>query len=145
MTGGGVRLGYAGLTLCIVCAGLMCRWPGLGLPWPVAKYAGSALWGAMVYAGLRTINPRATVLSAVIAASAISVGVESFRLYSQPALDVFRMTLAGQLLLGRIFSVWNILAYVIGIGLVALADQRLAQILCPWSRVRVREVRNEAE
>ncbi len=91
---------YAGLTAAIVCAGLLCRWPALGLPWFVAKYAGSALWGAMVYAGLRTINPRATVLSALTAAITIAICVELFRLYHQPGLDAFRATPAGQLLLG---------------------------------------------
>ena len=116
------RLAYAAATMAIVCAGLICRWPGLGLPWPVAKYAGSALWGAMVYAGLRALWPRTPLSWSVIAACAIAIGVECLRLYHQPALDAFRATLAGQLLLGRLFSPWNIVAYGIGIGGAAFCD-----------------------
>jgi hypothetical protein len=37
-------------------------------------------------------------------------------------LDEFRLTLAGALLLGRIFSAWDILAYGAGIGLGMLLD-----------------------
>ena len=113
--------------LAIIAAGLVCRWPGLGLPWPIAKYGGSILWGAMVYAGLRSLLPRAPIFRSVIAACSIAVCVELLRLVHQPALDAFRVTLAGQLLLGRLFSVWNILAYAIGIGGGALSDLALAR------------------
>jgi hypothetical protein len=37
--------------------------------------------------------------------------------------DEFRLTLAGALLLGRIFSVWNILAYAAGILLAVGLDR----------------------
>jgi hypothetical protein len=120
------------LTAAIVCAGLLFRWPALGLPWPVAKYVGSALWGGMVYAGLRTIEPRANVLGATIMAGTIAICVEFFRLYHQPALNAFRATLAGQLLLGRIFSLWNIVAYLAGIACFALIDEL---VLIRWTRV----------
>jgi hypothetical protein len=116
------RLGFAGLTAVIIGAGLLCRWPALGLPWPVAKYAGSILWGAMVYAALRTIQPRGTVAHAAIASAAIALVVEFSRLYHQPEIDAFRLTLAGKLLLGRIFSAWNLVAYAAGIAGVALVD-----------------------
>ena len=116
------RLAYAAATMAIVCAGLICRWPGLGLPWPIAKYAGSALWGAMVYAGLRALWPRSPLSWSVIAACAIAIGFECLRLYHEPALDAFRATLAGQLLLGRLFSLWNIAAYGSGIGVAAFGD-----------------------
>jgi Protein of unknown function (DUF2809) len=52
----------------------------------------------------------------------IAVSVELFRLVQTPWLDDFRMTLAGALLLGRIFSLWNMLAYGVGIGLGVLLD-----------------------
>jgi hypothetical protein len=81
----------------------------------------------MVYAGLRAINPRATVSATMAAAGAIAFGVECFRLYHQPSLDAFRATLAGRLLLGQFFSLWNIAAYAVGIACVALADRRIAR------------------
>jgi hypothetical protein len=116
------RLGYAVLTALIIGAGLLCRSPALGLPWPVAKYAGSVLWGAMVYAALRTIRPRGTIVGAVAASAVIALAVEFSRLYPQPEIDAFRLTLAGKLLLGRIFSPWNLLAYAAGIAAVAFGD-----------------------
>src|SRR5271167_737489 len=128
MTRTSERLRYAGLTAAIVCAGLLCRWPALGLPWPAAKYAGSALWAAAIYSGLRALNPRGTILGALEAAIAIAICVECLRLYHQPWLDSFRTTLAGQLLLGRIFSLWNVVAYATGIACIALADGRVWRI-----------------
>lgn len=55
----------------------------------------------------------------------IAVGVELFRLVHTPWLDDFRLTLLGALLLGRIFSPWDILAYVAGIGLALGFDSLL--------------------
>jgi hypothetical protein len=49
--------------------------------------------------------------------------VELFRLVHAPWLDAFRLTLAGALLLGRIFSPWNVLAYGVGIALAMLLDR----------------------
>jgi hypothetical protein len=40
-----------------------------------------------------------------------------------PWLDAFRLTLAGALLLGRIFSPWDMLAYGVGIVLGMLLDR----------------------
>jgi hypothetical protein len=124
MNPGRKRLAYAAATIAIVGAGLICRWPGLGLPWTVAKYAGSALWGAMVYAGLRALGSRSPAPWSAIAACVIAIGVECLRLYHLPALDAFRATLAGQLLLGRLFSPWNIAAYGLGIGVAAFCDSQ---------------------
>jgi hypothetical protein len=58
-------------------------------------------------------------------ALAIAVSVEFSRLYQTPALDEFRLTLAGKLLLGRVFSLWNIVAYAAGIGLGMAIEMRL--------------------
>jgi hypothetical protein len=114
---------YALATLAVIALGLLVRWPALGLPWPIAKYAGSALWGAMVYAGLRAVAPRAAISTSAAAACAVAVVVELSRLYHQPALDAFRVTLAGKLLLGNLFSPWNIVAYGVGIAASAWVDR----------------------
>jgi Protein of unknown function (DUF2809) len=119
-----VTIARAFLCLGIIVAGLTLRWFGLGLGIPAAivKYGGSILWGAMVFflvavAIPRLPRPRIAAISAVIA-----VGVELFRLVHAPWLDTFRLTLAGALLLGRIFSAWDILAYGAGIWLAMLLD-----------------------
>jgi hypothetical protein len=118
------------LCISIIVCGLALRGLGLrlGLPAFIVKYGGSVLWGTMVFflvaiAGPSLSRQRITLISAVIA-----VAVELFRLVHTPALDAFRLTLAGALLLGRIFSPWDMLAYGVGIVL-AIGLDRLAQVL----------------
>ncbi|MBB2964173.1 DUF2809 domain-containing protein [Methylobacterium sp. R2-1] len=94
----------------------------LGLPKEIVKYAGSVLWGAMVYGLVAFVRPAAATGRLVLVALIVAMLVELFRLVHTPALDAFRLTLAGQLLLGRIFSPWNILAYAVGIGSAAAFD-----------------------
>jgi hypothetical protein len=45
----------------------------------------------------------------------IATATEVSRLYHTPWLDSFRNGLAGALLLGKHFSLWNIVAYAVGI------------------------------
>ena len=118
------------LCLSIVAAGLALRGLGLGLGLPasIVKYGGSVPWGTMVFflvaiAGSKLSRPTIASIAAVIA-----VGVELFRLVHTPWLDSFRLTLAGALLLGRIFSQWDMLAYGVGIGLGALLDRFVAKL-----------------
>jgi len=71
----------------------------------------------------RLSRPGIALISAVIA-----VTVELFRLVHTPALDAFRLTLAGALLLGRIFSAWDIVAYGVGIVLAMGLDRLAARV-----------------
>jgi len=120
LAGGWQRRGAYALALAIiVAAGLLARWPALGLPWPIAKWTGSILWGAMVYVLVALIRPSQRPDLNLILAAAIALTVEFSRLYHTPWLDEFRRTLAGALLLGRLFSPWNIL---IGIAAARFAD-----------------------
>jgi uncharacterized protein DUF2809 len=113
----------AGLCVLTITSGLALRGLGLGLGVPsfFVKYGGSLLWGAMVFflAAMAVPRPRWAI---VLISAAIAAGVELFRLVHAPWLDGFRMTLAGALLLGRIFSAWNLLAYGAGIVLAGLLD-----------------------
>jgi hypothetical protein len=126
----------AWLCLAIVAAGLALRrfGFGVGLPASIVKYGGSILWATMVFfltsilagtlagsAGLRLPRWRIALISAGIA-----VSVELFRLVHAPWLDAFRLTLAGALLLGRIFSPWDMVAYGAGIILGMLLDRWVA-------------------
>jgi signal transduction histidine kinase len=105
-------------TLAIVLTGLAVRGigPGLGLPFAVTKYGGSVLWGAMIYGISLVLVPAATRGRLATAAMTLALLVELFRLLHAPWLDAFRMTTAGALLLGRVFSVWNLAAYMVGIA-----------------------------
>jgi hypothetical protein len=115
----------AGLCLSIVVCGLALRGFGfgLGLPSVFVKYGGSLLWGAMVFFLAAMAAPRLPRWAIVLISLAIAIGVELFRLVHAPWLDAFRLTLAGALLLGRIFSPRNMLAYGAGIALAGLLDQ----------------------
>ncbi|RFB96470.1 hypothetical protein B5K08_08860 [Rhizobium leguminosarum bv. trifolii] len=110
--------------LVVIVLGLALRRFGyaIDLPFIVVKYGGSALWAAMVYLLVALFVARAR--PAIIAAMAlfIAIAVELFRLYHTPWLDAFRLTTAGALLLGRIFSLWNMLAYSIGIAAACAFD-----------------------
>jgi Protein of unknown function (DUF2809) len=122
---GPVLIVRAGLCLLIVMSGLSLRGFGfgLGLPAFVVKYGGSLLWAAMVFFLVAMAASHRSRLSAALIAASIAVGVELFRLVHAPWLDAFRLTLAGALLLGRIFSPWNMLAYGVGIVLAMGLDR----------------------
>lgn len=119
----GIRLRLLAGTALVIAAGLALQLVALGLPGPVVKWGGSVLWGAMVYGlvGLVVPLPRRRI---VAVAAAIALAVELFRLVQTPALDAFRLTLAGKLLLGRVFSLWNLVAYATGILAARWADRR---------------------
>ena len=126
----------AGLCLAIILSGLALRRFGLplGVPAIVVKYGGSILWGAMVFFLVALATSSFSVLRITVISAAIAVAVELFRLVHAPWLDDFRLTLAGALLLGRIFSLWNILAYGAGIGLAVLLD-RMVRVAQPKERL----------
>ncbi|MGR9175437.1 ribosomal maturation YjgA family protein [Rhizobium leguminosarum] len=102
----------------VIVLGLVLRRFGYaaGLPFIVVKYGGSALWGAMVYLLVALFVARSRPAVIAVTALFIAISVELFRLYHTPWLDAFRLTTAGALLLGRVFSLWNMLAYAIGIA-----------------------------
>jgi len=120
------RMRRLGIALAIIACGVALRLGGyeIGLPFYLVKYGGSTLWGGMVFFLLASLLPRQPLgrlaLLSIIAAALIELS----RLYHTPWLDEFRLTLAGALLLGRIFSWWNIVAYALGIVIAALLENR---------------------
>ena len=113
------------LGLAIIISGLALRGFGLrlGLPAPIVKYGGSVLWGTMVFFLVAAAAPSLSRRSVALISAATAVCVELFRLVHAPWLDAFRLTMAGALLLGRVFSPWDILAYGAGIVLGILLDR----------------------
>jgi hypothetical protein len=124
-TGGATRIARACLWLLVIAAGLALRrfGPGLGLSFPLVKYGGSLLWGTMLFFVVAMMASDLSPWKIALISIAIAVGVELFRLVHSPALDAFRLTTAGALLLGRVFSPWNMLAYGAGILLGMLLDR----------------------
>ena len=76
----------------------------------------------MVYWIAALLIPRWRPLRLAIVAALAAAVVELFRLIHTPALDTFRLTLAGRLLLGRVFSVFDIAAYWLAIFFIAVVD-----------------------
>ena len=118
-----VRLRLLAFTVAAIAAGLSLRLLSLGLPWCVTNWGGSVLWGAMVYGTVGLVLPH-PLRRIVALAALIAVAVEFFRLVHMPGLDAFRLTLAGKLLIGRVFSPLNLVAYAGGILAARLADRR---------------------
>jgi hypothetical protein len=108
-----------------ILAGLAIRFAHFGLPPFVVKYGGSALWALTIYWLVSALLPRARIPAATALAAALATAVECFKLYNPPSVDAFRRTLPGILLLGRYFSVWDLLAYAVAIAAGALLDARL--------------------
>jgi hypothetical protein len=119
-----MTIARVGLCAAIIVGGLALRAIGLrlGLPAFVVKYGGSVLWGAMVFFLVALAASRLSRPGVALIAATIALVVELFRLVHTPALDAFRLTLAGALLLGRIFSPWDIVAYGVGIALAMALD-----------------------
>ena len=113
------------LALCFltIVAGLTFRLVPLGLPPFIVKYAGSTLWAVMIYWIASTLLPTWRLPIVAVVSGSIATAVEFFKLYHSPGMDAFRLTLPGILLLGRYFSVWDIVAYWVAIAAGALADR----------------------
>ena len=123
---GGARaaIARACLWLLVIACGLALRrfGFGLGMSAPVVKYGGSVLWGTMVFFLLAIPSGSRSGASIAVAALGLAIAVELSRLIHTPWLDDFRLTTAGALLLGRVFSFWNMAAYGCGILVGAALD-----------------------
>lgn len=116
------RLIYLAVAVALIALGLLARWPTLGLPREVAKYAGSILWAAMVYFLLRAIVLRWPIIVAgAVGAVLVALG-EATQLISIAWFDALRATPPGHLIFGRTFAVEDIVAYWIGILLAAAGE-----------------------
>jgi hypothetical protein len=116
------RAVYLLLAVATIVFGLLVRFAPLGLPWFVVKYGGSTLWAVMIYWVLVLVWPKSRPWVLACVAAAVALLVELQRLYQTAWLDAFRASLPGILLLGRHFSVWDIVAYWLAIAAAALFD-----------------------
>jgi len=107
--------------------GIAVRFAPLGLPSFVTKYAGSMLWAAMIYWIVSTLLPVRRLRIVTLLSGSIASAIEFFKLYHSPGMDAFRHTVPGILLLGRFFSVRDIVAYWIAIGIAAYLDASLCR------------------
>jgi hypothetical protein len=115
----------AGIAATLIPVGIAWRTAPLHLPPFAYKYGGSILWAAMLYFLLAALLPQLHPARLAVIACATAALVEFSRLIHTPALDTFRVTLAGKLILGRFFSPRNIAAYSLVIGIAAVIDARV--------------------
>ncbi|HZL26787.1 MAG TPA: DUF2809 domain-containing protein [Acidobacteriaceae bacterium] len=117
------RLISAAITLALIPIGIAWRLAPLHLAPFFYKYGGSVFWAAMLYWLAAALLPRLSPPRVAALAALIATLVECSRLVHTPALDAFRTTLAGKLLLGRFFSLKNIAAYWLAILASAALDK----------------------
>lgn len=113
------------LIVATMVAGLTIRLAPLGLPNAFVKYGGSLLWALMIYWIVSSVRSLWPLTRGALVSSAIALCVELFKLYHAPMLDAFRLTLPGKLLLGRVFSPWDLVAYAVAIIAGVLADRAI--------------------
>lgn len=107
---------------CTLPLGLAWRLAPLHLPPFAHKYGGSGLWAIAVYWLAAAVLPHWRTARLAVLAAVVAVSVECFKLVREPALDGFRTTLAGKLLLGRYFTLGAIVAYLLAIAVTAALD-----------------------
>jgi Protein of unknown function (DUF2809) len=113
------------LMVATMIAGLAIRFAPFGLPTVVVKYGGSILWALLIYWIISALLSSLRLLAVGLITAALTAAVEFFKLHHSPALDAFRLTIPGILLLGRFFTVWDILAYWLAISIGFLIDCRI--------------------
>jgi Protein of unknown function (DUF2809) len=125
------------LMLATVAAGLAIRFAPLGLPFFIVKYGGSTLWALMLYWVVSTLIPAWRIYASALTAGILATAVEFFKLYHSPAMDAFRLTLPGIVLLGRFFSAWDIVAYWTAIVVGAIVDRHLRLVVPLTSKIEL--------
>jgi len=107
---------YGAVMAVTLLAGLGMRFGSLGLPGFAVKYGGSTMWALMIYWVVALVLRGSGPGRVMVLAGMVATAVEFLKLYRTPSLDAFRGTLPGILLLGKYFSVWDIVAYWMAIG-----------------------------
>ena len=115
------------LLLITIPIGLAVRLLPLGLPWFLYKYLGSLLWAVALYWFLAALLPKLKPPALATLAVIIATFLELTRLIPIAPIDAFRQTFAGKILLGRFFSLKNIVTYLLAIVLTTALDTLLLQ------------------
>jgi hypothetical protein len=113
------------LIFAAMVAGLAIRFTRFGVPPVIVKYGGSMLWALMTYWIVSTLLPSSRLFVSILITATLIGGIEFFKLHQSPTLDAFRLTIPGILLLGRFFSIWDILAYWLAISIGVLIDKKI--------------------
>jgi len=116
---------YFSIAFAAIVAGVILRFVPLNLPEIVVRYGGSFLWAFMLYFLIAALLANRRPLTLALFAGIFESLVEFSRLYHTPGFDAFKLTLAGALLLGRVFNPWHLLVYWVAVLLAALLDGKV--------------------
>jgi hypothetical protein len=97
----------------------------------------------MVFFLVAMAAPTRSPSAIALISATVAICVELFRLVHTPWLDDFRLTTLGALLIGRVFSPWNMLAYGVGIVLAMWLD-RLGISIFARARLSARDAPHSA-
>lgn len=112
---------YFGLACFLIAAGLLLRFGPWHVPLVLHHRGGEVLWGAMIFfLGMAARPAGWAVRSVLVASLLICVAVEGSRLLAVGLLETFRQTVAGEVLLGRIWDPINPFVDALGVLLAVL-------------------------
>lgn len=114
------RARYVAFALLTIAIGLAVHLGGAALGATARDVLGDALWGAMIAWWVGALAPQTRLALRISVAYLICVAVEISQLMHSPALDAFRATRIGHLILGSGFDPRDLVAYAIGVGIVGL-------------------------
>ncbi|MES2569672.1 MAG: DUF2809 domain-containing protein [Verrucomicrobiota bacterium] len=110
------RLLLAAGALLVICLGLAIRSRYLGVPRFPSKYGGDALWALMIVIFTAFVFPRLRMGRVALISLAICCAVEFSQIYHAPWIDAIRRSRPGALILGSVFSWWDMVAYAAGVA-----------------------------
>jgi hypothetical protein len=113
---------YALAAALVIGTGLLWRSGLLPLPSFLAKFGGDSLWALVVFLCFGFVFRRSSTARIVLGAICFAWSVEFLQLYHAHWIDALRSTHLGRLVLGTSFNSPDLIAYVVGIALGALAE-----------------------
>ncbi|OUS27592.1 hypothetical protein A9Q99_14205 [Gammaproteobacteria bacterium 45_16_T64] len=123
------RLGFLGLTVVSMGAGLLSRSPLVELPEFLALYSGDTIWAMMVFFLVCAVFPHWKIRQAAGVAIVFAFAIEFSQLYHAPWIDGIRQNTLGGLVLGFGFKVSDLVCYVVGVGLGCLGLRSIPRML----------------
>jgi hypothetical protein len=128
------RMLYILWIILVMAAGLLWRSGLLSLPWFFNKYGGDALWALLVFFVFGFLFRHVSIFQLTLAALCFSWVVEFSQLYHASWIDQLRVTRLGGLISGSVFNIPDLLAYVVGIAMGAIAEYfcfaRMPRLFC---------------
>jgi hypothetical protein len=113
---------YILATIAVTVIGILSRQIMNPLTALLGKYPGDVLWALMLFFAIGAFLQRLSTVRLAVLSMTLSTAVEISQLYHADWIDAIRGNMIGHLVLGSSFSVYDIVAYGIGILIGASID-----------------------